>query len=113
MFLTLLALSAMVEPDRWVHVGGLADRYEEYLDTESVKRSGDKVTLWTRRDFASDRATLWHEIEFDCSKRMETIIAYIRDEGGAVSHNDVRPHRQASPIPPASAEERIFKIACR
>jgi hypothetical protein len=113
MFLTLLALSALAQPDRWAHVGGSADRYEEYLDTQSIKRSGDKVTLWTRRDLARDRGTLWHEIEFDCSTRMETIIAYIRDEAGTVSHNDVRPYRAASPIPPGSVAEKIFRIACR
>jgi hypothetical protein len=112
MFLTLLVSSAMAQPDRWVHVGSARD-HKEYLDRESVKRSGDKVSLWTRRDFERDRATLWHEIEFDCSKRTETIIAYIRDEGGTVSHNDVRPHRAASPIPPGSVAEKIFTIACR
>ncbi len=59
MFLTALALtasglSAAVQPDRWVHVGGSPGLYEEHLDKESVTRSGDKVTLWTRRDFGRD-----------------------------------------------------------
>ena len=113
MLLTALALSAALEPDRWVHVGGSAGLYEDYLDRESVKRSGDKVTLWTRRDFAEGGATLWHEIELDCPARTETILAYIRDERGTVSHNVARPHREASPIPPGSVEEKIFDLACR
>jgi hypothetical protein len=113
MFLTGLALAAVNPPERWVHVGGSADSYREYLDTESVTRSGDKVSVWTRRDFAGGQATAWHELEFDCSTRTETILAYVRDDRGTVSHNVVRPHRGPAPIAPNSVEERIFDLACR
>ena len=113
MFLTALALSTAVQPDRWVHVGGSPNVYEEYLDKESVTRSGDKVTLWTRRDFARDQGTAWNELELDCSARTETILAWVRDDRGTVSHNVVRPHRGPAPIPPKSVEERIFNLACR
>lgn len=113
MFLIVMALFSVTPPDRWVHVGGSANLYEEYLDKESVRRSGDKVTLWTRRDFLRDQVTAWNELEFDCSMRTETILAYIQDDKGAVSHNVIRPHRAASPIPRKSVEERIFNIACR
>lgn len=112
MILTALVLSTAIQLDRWVHVGGSTNLYEEYLDKESVSRSGDKVTLWTRRDFVRDQGTAWHEIEFDCSKRTETILAYVRDDRGTISHNVVRPHREAILIPPKSVEERIFNIAC-
>jgi hypothetical protein len=113
MFLTAAALSVATPPDRWVPVGGRADLYEEYLDTQSVMRTGDKVMLWTRRDFALGKGTAWMEIEMNCSTRTETIVAWIRDEGGSVSHNVVRPHREAAPIPPKSSAEKIFQIACR
>ena len=112
MFLTALALSAMFQPDRWVDVGAGTDLYKEYFDKESVRRTGDKVTLWTRRDFA-DRVTAWNELEFDCAAKTETIVAWIRDEHGTISHNAVRPHREAAPIPPGSLEEKLFNIACR
>ncbi len=112
MFLTALVLATSVPPSRWLHVGGSAD-YQEYLDRESVKRSGDKVALWTRRDYAPEASTAWHEIELDCRARTETIIAYIRDDRGTVSHNVVRPHRAAAPIAPGTVEEKIFNIACR
>ena len=113
MLLTALILSMAMQPDRWISVGGSIGLYEEYLDKESIKRSGDKVTLWTRRDFVRGRSTAWNEIEFDCSARTETILAYIRDDDGTVSHNVVRPHRGAAPIAPKSVEERIFNLACR
>ena len=111
MFLMALALLA-VEPDRWVHVGGSTD-YKEYLDRESVRRTGDKVALWTRRDYVRGQSTSWNEIEFDCAAKTETIIAWIRDDAGIVSHNVVRPHREATPIAPKSLEETLFNIACR
>ena len=113
MLLTALALATVIQPDRWVHVGGSANLYEEYVDKESVRRTGDKVTLWTRRDFVRDQGTAWNEIEFDCAARKETILAYVRDDGRTVSHNVVRPHRAAAPVPRGSVEERIFNIACR
>ena len=112
MYLTVLVLSALIQADRWVHVGGSPGLYEEYLDKQSVARSGDKVTLWTRRDLARGEGTAWNEIEIDCSARTDTILAWVRDDRGTVSHNVVRPHRAAVPIPPNSVEERIFNIAC-
>lgn len=112
MFLIALALATQDQADRWVHVGGSPGQYEEYLDTASVKRSGDKVNLWTRRDFAVGQVTGWNELELDCSTRTETIIAWVRDERGTVSHNVVRPHRGPAPIPPSSVAEKIFNIAC-
>lgn len=113
MFLIAVALSTASPPDRWVHVGGSANRYEEYLDKESVRRVGDKVTLWTQREFVLGQGAAWKELEVDCSMRTETILAYIRDDGGDISHNVIRPHRQASPILPGSVEERIFNLVCR
>ncbi len=112
MFLTALALFTAAQPERWVHVGG-TDVYKEYLDTQSIARSGGKATLWTRRDFVQGRGTAWNEIEFDCSTRTETILAYVRDDGKSISHNLVRPHRESAPVAPGSVEERIFKMACR
>lgn len=113
MILTALALTTLIQSDRWIPVGDGTNAHEEYVDKESISRSGSKVTLWTRRDFRAEQATSWKELEFDCSARTETLVAYIRDDRGVVSHNMVRPHRAAAPIPPASAEERIFNIACR
>lgn len=113
MLLIALALATADQPERWVNVGGSASQYEEYLDRESLKRSGDKINLWTRRDFAGARATAWHEIEMDCAARTDTIIAWIRIDGGTVSHNSIRPHRQAAPIPKGSVQEKIFNLACR
>lgn len=113
MFLIAVALSAVAPPDRWVHVGGSASHFEEYLDKASVERTGNKVTLWTRRDFLLGRGTAWNELEFDCSARTEAILAYVRDDGGTISHNVARPHRKASDIAPNSVEERIFNIVCR
>jgi hypothetical protein len=113
MLLIAVILLAAAPADRWVHVGRSANLYEEYVDVESVTRSGDRVTLWTRRDLIADRGTAWTELEFDCSRRTETILAYVEEVGGSISHNAVRPHRGAAPISAGSLQETIFKIACR
>jgi hypothetical protein len=113
MLLIALALSTAMSPDRWVPVGGATDDYREYLDKESVTRSGAKIIVWTRRDFLLGSRTAWNELEFDCLRRTGAVLAYIQDDGGTVSHSVVRPHREASPIPPNSVEETIFKLVCR
>jgi hypothetical protein len=112
MFLIALALSAMSDAERWLPLGGSADR-QEYLDRESVKRSGNKVTLFTRREIPAEKATYWEEIEFDCAARTDTIVAWIRADERGVDHNVVRPHRAAAPIAPNSPRQRAFDIACR
>lgn len=112
MVLIAAALAMATPPERWVRVDGIANLHEQFLDMESVRRTGDKVTLWTRRDSVPDRATTWNELEIDCALRTETVLAYIRDDGRTISHNDIRPHRDAAPIPPGSASARILDIAC-
>ena len=94
-------------------MGGSQNVYEEYVDRESIVRRGDKATVWTRRDLVLEQATVWHEIELDCAGETETILAYIRDDRGTVSHNVARPHRDASLIPRGSTSEKIFNLACR
>ncbi len=112
MILTLLVLSATLEPERWVRVGGSPDRFDEFVDKQSITRRGDKAVVWTRRDFAQGRGTAWNEIEFDCPGRKETILAWVRDDGKSVSHNVDRPHRGPAAVEPGSLQERIFKLAC-
>jgi hypothetical protein len=105
---------AMVTPsERWVHVGGSANAYQDYLDRESIQRNGHIVTLWTRRDFLTQQRTAWNEIEVDCTNKRDTILAFVQDDAGTVSHNIARPHRESIAIPPHSAGERIFDLVCR
>ena len=113
MLLIAVTLSAATLADRWVRVGGSTSLYEEYVDQESVRRSGDKVSLWTRRDYVGGSRTSWNELEFDCRMRTGAVLAFIEDDGGSVSHNVDRPHRAAAPVAPNSVEERLFNIACR
>jgi hypothetical protein len=112
MFLIALALSVASEPDRWVPVAGSAGP-AEYLDRDSLRRSGDKVTLWTRRDERPGQATAWRELELDCAKRTHTLLAWVRDDAGTVTHNGDHPAAPASLISSGSVESTIFKLACR
>jgi hypothetical protein len=113
MILTALTLSAAAPLERWLHVSESPRQYQEYVDTQSIQRSGDTVTLWTRRDLLFDAGTVWTELELDCGKRTETVLAFIKDDGSSVSHNTARPHRPAAPIAPRSVAENIFNLVCR
>lgn len=102
----------LVQPERWVHVGGSPDQHEHYLDQESIAALGDRIVAWTKRESMLDQSTEWYELEFDCSIRTVTILAYVRDQRGIISHGVARPHRAASPIQPGSADDRSFRIVC-
>jgi hypothetical protein len=108
-----LALSMLMPSDRWVPVSDSSGAYRDYLDRKSIKRSGSKVTLWTRRDYVTQQRTAWNEIEVDCLRKRDTVLAYVQDDAGTVSHNIVRPHRGSTAIPPNSVEERVFDLVCR
>jgi hypothetical protein len=112
-FLVAFALSLVMPPERWIPLGGTSKAFHDYLDRESIQRSGTKVTLWTRRDYAAKQRTAWNEIEVDCATRRNTILAYVQDDAGTVSHNNVRPHRASAPIAPNSVDQRIFDLVCR
>ncbi|CAA9508600.1 MAG: hypothetical protein AVDCRST_MAG31-822 [uncultured Sphingomonas sp.] len=112
-FVMAWALSVVTQSDRWVPVGGSHNEYQDHLDQESLKRSGNKVTLWTRRDFVTQQRTAWNEIEVDCARKWDTILAYVQDDAGVISHNVVRPHRGSTAIPPNSVGERIYDLVCR
>jgi hypothetical protein len=112
-FAVALALSISIPSDRWIPLGNGGEAYLDYLDRESIQRTGSKVTLWTRRDYATQQRTAWNEIEVDCLRKRDTILAYVQDDGGTVSHNIVRPHRQSTAIPPNSNQEKIFEFVCR
>jgi hypothetical protein len=112
-FLLACAFSMTTQSDRWVPLGESNNVHRDYLDQESTKRSGNKVTLWTRRDFLTQQRTAWNEIEVDCSTKRDTILAYVQDDAGTVSHNIARPHRGSTAIAPGTVEESIYEFVCR
>jgi hypothetical protein len=111
--LAVMMMSVAVPTDRWIPVSGSEGPHRDYLDRHSIQRNGHKVTLWTRRDFAGQQRILWHEIEIDCAAKMDTIIAWVEDNAGAVTHNVHSPHRPSATIPPGSLGQTIFDLVCR
>lgn len=107
-----LALILAAPSERWVEIGSGA-AHRDYLDRDSIERAGDRVTLWTRRDFATERRTRWHEMEVDCSRRQDTLLAWVEDHEGSVSHNVTRPARGPAPIADGSLAARIYDAVCR
>lgn len=112
-FVIALTLSMLLTFERWVPIGDNRGEYRDYLDRESIKRSGNKASLWTRRDYATQQRTAWKEIEVDCLRKRDTILAYVQDDAGTISHNTVRPHRGSTAILPNSVEDKIFELVCR
>ena len=111
--LAAMMMSVAVPIDRWIPVSGNDGTQRDYLDRHSIQRNGHKVTLWTRRDFDGQQRTLWHEIEVDCAAKRDTIIAWVEDNAGAVTHNPNRPHRPSAPISPNSLGQFVFDLVCR
>ncbi len=78
----ILAATAPAQSANWVHVFTDRDGSIWYYDSLSVRRSGDKVTIFERADHSRDRRTKYRETKartrYDCVGRTQTILSFIR-----------------------------------
>jgi hypothetical protein len=122
--LTLLAIlisnSAAAE---WTRVGGGDDDSNVYVDLETFRRNGDKVKLWSLRNFKTlngvgkakhlSNKTQW---EIDCKEEQVRMPAYMefsgRDGSGQVVTNDFSPNDSWIPVAPGTIGQMISEIGC-
>ena len=119
----LLAVgSSGAAADVWFEIG-VNDRFTSYADPATIKRQGNRVTMWSMFDYKTAQATgagkkhlsVKRHYEYDCAEqraRLLTVIAYAEHQakGEKVAESDVR--LAASPVAAGTADERLFKYAC-
>lgn len=114
MLLTALALMAASQDDRWAFLGSDTLFSAVEVDRQSIRRSGDKITIWVRQTFGVSQNSMLREVEMDCGRRTMTVSVIIwREANGASRRTDFEAfQRTADSIDPESAEERVFVAVC-
>ena len=114
MLLTALALLAAMQDARWADVG--SDPLSvTAVDRQSIRRSDDLVTIWTRDTFHVSQGSMLRELEMDCRRRTVAVaVVVMRESTGAITRRTVFRafERTHEPIDPESAEERVFVAVC-
>ena len=105
----------------WTEVGGDGD-ITAYADSETIKRKGSKVKMWSMNDYKTvhslDNGYLSGASydEYDCeggTRRMLDLYLYsgnMRSGDIVYSHKNIK--EEAESIIPQSILESLFKIAC-
>ena len=119
--LLLAVLSSSVAAKRtMVHV---EEEFDAYVDPETIQRSGSVARMWVLHDYNTRHTYLkwnyWSQMslnEFDCKdKRSQTLFySYHAGQmgGGEVIVNGPLLPGLWAPVPPGSAVEKFWKIAC-
>lgn len=115
-------LRANLAAAEWARVGG-THKYDRYVDMTTIRVSGQRVTLWTLRDFRIERAiprgpyrSLTIKRQYDCSQRKSRPLrARYYPEGmaqGLVLYA-APATREWSRVVPGSDDDAEMKVACR
>ncbi len=119
----LLAVVSTGAAADWVLVsGGAADGISAYADPATIRKTGDKVTMWTLTDYKATQKTdgktfmsVRSQNEYDCQEGQARIFyANIHSKnmaGGEIISTSIKP-RDWEPNEPGSVSEALWKIAC-
>ena len=111
----------------WVEVGGKVEEgltvYTVYVDSDTIHRSENAVTLWVLMDFKTTQIqpkpphmSVKSQREIDCTKRRIRLLAMTGFSGSMGSGKEVYsysdPNEQGILVEPGSVTQSLLKIAC-
>jgi len=110
-----------------VDVGGKVEHgitvYTVYIDTESIHRNGDIVTLWALYDYMTIQSIVggpWLSSktrrEYDCVEKKVRLVGYMTFTGNMGSGEAVYSNSTQGgwePIAPESIDGKVWEVACR
>jgi len=110
----------------WVNVGGKVERgltvYTAYVDTESIRRKGNIVTLWALFDYMTIQSIVggpWLSSktrrQYDCVEERVQLLGYMTFTGNMGSGEAAYSNSEQSPwepMAPDSIDRKLWEIAC-
>jgi len=110
----------------WLDAGGKVERgltvYTVYVDTDSISRKGDIVTLWALFDYMSIQSIVggpWLSSKarraYDCVNKRVRLLGYMTFTGNMGSGEVVFSNADQSawePLAPDSMDRTIWDVAC-
>ena len=124
--MTTLGLVAGQVCAEWVDVAGKFERnvpvYTVYVDTESIQRNREIVTLWALFDYGTIQSIVggpWLSSktrrEYDCVEERVRLVGYMTFTGNMGSGEAVYTNSSQSawePIAPDSVDRSLWAVAC-
>lgn len=130
-FIMLLALVSKSAVASWVEIGH-SDAYTAYADPATIRKSGDRVKMWSLYDYK--KALVSHggdkkpylsqktQYEYDCKQGQKRMLAYSLHSGnmgtGDVVVRNSEPYKEIGdsekwwPVVPESMAQSVWKYAC-
>lgn len=117
LILTVMSGSAIAE---WAEAGKNKD-FIVYYDPATIRKSGNKVKIWSLHDYKTARGQVEYmsvtlESEYDCIKKQSRrlfLSFYQKNMGsGTTIRKDIEPSSWL-PVTPGTIKESMWKVACR
>ncbi len=117
-FLTALNVFAQ---SNWVSVAGDESGNENFIDTNSIQKSGDSLTFWLRRNNKArdEKGVLSWKVQqtINCKSRENVYRYYMNfddlNNNGKILMSTVAEDTRWKPIPPDSVLWFIYKFVCK
>ena len=124
--ITILRLCVGPVSAEWVDVAGKLEKgrtvYTVYVDTESIQRNGDIVTLWALFDYKTIQSIVggpWLSSktrrEYDCVEERVRLVGYMTFTGNMGTGEAVYSNSSQSawePMAPDSIDRKLWEVAC-
>jgi surface-adhesin protein E len=124
--ITLVPLGIGPVYAEWLHVGGKVEKgltvYAVYVETDSIRRKGNLVTLWALFDYMSIQSIVggpWlsskAQREYDCLEERVRLLGYMTFTGNMGSGEAVYSNSTQSawePMTPDSIDRKLWEVAC-
>jgi hypothetical protein len=110
---------APVYAANWIFVNTNKDGAVFYYDSDTIQRSGNRVTIWEKTDYSRDKTTNYRQTitryRYDCAERTSTLLqgtAYYPDgKSETFVYNNYEQKEYA--LPPDSVGETMLEAVCR
>jgi hypothetical protein len=118
---TCLALMpiAPVYAANWVYVTESRNKAVFYYDSDTIQRSGNRVTVWEKTDHSRDKTVKHRETvvryRYECAGRTKTILdTNVYFPNGEIKSFTSKAYEQEElAIPPDSVWEDMLEAVCR
>lgn len=111
----ILSVEALAEDLVLYDIGSQGSYY--FYDTESIRRSGDEVTVWVTVDESKNKSVSYRTAKLkwriDCTEETIGLISYVYyKSNGTLFDSESTKYPSMEPVVPGSTGESLFRKVC-
>ena len=102
----------------WVYVSSDSAGAVHYYDSDTIRRAGSQVTVWTKTDHSRDKRFKWRaamaRYRYDCAERTRTVLHSTNyyPNGESESYTWKTYEQNTIPIVPETVGEATLEAVC-